>query len=50
MKFCNTRWVENVKPAQRALDIYENIQKYVQNSKLPSNVTVNSVKVSVDDI
>ena len=50
IKFCTTRWVENVKPAQRALDIYENIQKYVQNSKLPNNVTVNSVKVSVDDI
>ena len=50
MKFCNTRWVENVKPEQRALDIYENIQKYVKNSKLPSNFTVNIVKYAVDDI
>ena len=50
MKFCTTRWVENVKPAQRALDIYENIQKYVKNSKLPNNFTINSVDDSVDDI
>ena len=42
--------MENVKPAQRALDIYENIQKYVKNSKLPNNFTVNSVKDDVDDI
>ena len=50
MKFCTTRWVENVKPAQRALDIYENIQKYVKNSKLPNNFTVNSVKDAADEI
>ena len=50
MKFCNTRWVENVKPAERALDIYENIQKYVKNPKLPSNFTVNIVKDAVDVI
>ena len=49
MKFCTTRWVENVKPAQRALDICENIQKYVKNWKLPNNFTVNSVKDVVDD-
>ena len=50
LKFCTTRWVENVKPAQGALDIYENIQKYVKNSKLPNNFTVNSGKGAVDDI
>ena len=49
MKFCTTRWVENVKPAQRTLNIKENIQKYVKNSKLPNNFTVNSVKDVVDD-
>ena len=42
--------MENVKPAQRALDIYENIQKYVEHSKLPNNFTVNNVKDAVDDI
>ena len=41
--------MENVKPAQRALDIYENIQKYVKNSKLRNNVNINSVKDAVDD-
>ena len=50
MNFCTTRWVENVKRAQRALDVYENIQKYVKNSKLPNNFTVNSVKDAGDDI
>ena len=48
--FCTTRLMENVKPAQRALDIYENIQKYVKHSKLPNNFTVNNVKDAVDDI
>ena len=50
MNFCTTRKVENVKRAQRALDIYENFQKYVKNSKLPNNFTVNSVKDAGDDI
>ena len=45
MTFCTTRWVENEKPGQRALDIYANIQKYVKNSKLPNNFTVNVLKM-----
>ena len=49
MKFCMTRWVENVKPAQRALNIYENIQKYVENSKLLNDFTVIGVKDAADD-
>ena len=49
MKFCMTRWVENVKPAQRALNIYENIQKYVKNSKLLNDFTVIGVKDAADD-
>ena len=44
-----TRWVENVKPAQRALNIYENIQKYVKNSKLLNDFTVIGVKDAADD-
>ena len=50
MKFCTTRLVKNVKRAQRALNIYENIHKYVKNSKLTNNFTVNSVKDAIDDI
>ena len=49
MKFCMTRWVENVHPAQRALNIYENIQKYVKNSKLLNDFTVIGVKDAADD-
>lgn len=29
LKFCATRWIENVAVAQRALEVYENIKKYV---------------------
>ena len=32
---------------QRALDIYNNIKKYVEKSKLPSNFTVKTVKENV---
>ena len=34
----------------RALCVYQNIQKYVKDSKLPNNFIVNSVKDAVDDI
>ena len=42
--------MENVKPVQRALDIYENIQKFDKNSKLHNNFTEISVKDAIDDI
>ena len=29
LKFCATQWIENVAVAQRALEVYENIKKYV---------------------
>ena len=29
LKFCATRWIENVAVAQRALEVYENLKKYV---------------------
>ena len=48
-KFCSVRWVENASVAQRALDIYSNIKKYVAKSKLSSNFTVKTVKESVAD-
>ena len=48
-KFFSVRWVENASVAQRALDIYNNIKKYVEKSKLPSNFTVKTVKESVAD-
>ena len=34
---------------QRVLDIYNNIKKYVEKSKLPSNFTVKTVKENVAD-
>ena len=48
-KFCSVRWVENTSVVQRAWDIYNNIKKYVENSKLPSSFTVKTVKESVAD-
>ena len=48
-KFCSVRWVENPSVVQRALDIYNNIKKYVEKSKLPSNFTIKTVKESVAD-
>ena len=48
-KFCSVRWVENASVAQRTLDIYNNIKKYVEKSRFPSNFTVKTVKESVGD-
>lgn len=33
LKFCQTRWVENVQCLQRAIDIFENIKQYIHNAK-----------------
>lgn len=35
--FCFLRWVCNVSLSQRALQIYDKIELYVENTKLPSN-------------
>lgn len=50
-KFCTTRWVESSSAADRALEIFDNVQQYVQsqNVKLPINISVSSVKAACSD-
>jgi hypothetical protein len=33
LKFCQIRWVENVIVAERALEVYPHVKKYLQNTK-----------------
>ena len=44
LSFCATRWVENSKCAECALDVYENVKKYCQEIK-PKPVIDSFVKV-----
>ena len=49
-KICSTRWVESADECQRALDIYENVNTYIERPKLPDNFTANTVKVAINDL
>jgi hypothetical protein len=50
LKFCQIRWVENVTVAQRALEVYPNVKKYVLATKiLPSTTAVSNIRVVCAD-
>ena len=36
-KFCSTRWLENVSVAERDLELFNDIKKLFENSKLQNN-------------
>ena len=42
--------MENVDVYHRALDVYENLKTYVECSKSPDNLTVNTVKDAINDL
>lgn len=44
-KFCAVRWVENVTVAERALEVFSDVKKYITDAKkLPNTATCNNVK------
>jgi hypothetical protein len=49
LKFCQVRWVENNKVANRALIVLPHVKKYVSSAKLPSTVTSESIKELCSD-
>lgn len=51
LKFCATRWVENLSVSERALKVFENIKKYVEhNSKcLPDTLTCEVLMLACKD-
>jgi hypothetical protein len=50
LKFCQVRWVENVNVAERALEVFCHVKKYVQEvKKLPNTVTCTNVKALCAD-
>lgn len=50
-KFCATRWVESSAAADRALEIFDNVVKYVQSKKvkLPINISTTNIKNACND-
>lgn len=51
IKFCAIRWVESVSAAYKALSIFDEIEKYVndETTKLPNTTTVRNVKKALED-
>ena len=49
LKFCQVRWVENNKVAERALAVLPHVKKYVSCAKLPSTVTSKNIKELCSD-
>ena len=49
LKFCSTRWVENRNVAERALDTFKHVEKFVKASKLPGTVSAQNVKAAISD-
>jgi hypothetical protein len=55
LQFCGTRWVEDLSVAQRAVEIWENITKYIEHvsngpkSKIPKCASFISVNKAVND-
>ncbi|KAJ8965486.1 hypothetical protein NQ314_004073 [Rhamnusium bicolor] len=51
LKFCQTRWVEGSEAANRALDIFDNIKKYVNDPsvKLPHSTSAQNVIKGLSD-
>jgi hypothetical protein len=49
-KFCQVRWVENSETANRAIEIFPHVRKYVEEAKkLPNNTTCNNIRSACAD-
>ncbi|KAL8602788.1 hypothetical protein ACOMHN_055171 [Nucella lapillus] len=54
LKFCKVRWLENIAPAERALEIIENVVAYCTAAKSkkvtePNNMSYETVKKAIQD-
>lgn len=49
LKFCQVRWIENAAVAERAINVFAQIKKYVEKSILPQTITAENVKSVVND-
>ena len=56
LKFCATRWVEDEKIAQRALEIWPNVEKYMKHvlkgqfkSKQPTSASFSTIQKAIQD-
>ena len=39
LKFCSTRWTKNVSVAGMAIEVFDDVKKFFENSKLPKTIT-----------
>ena len=44
MKFCQIRWTQNVAVGKRALEVFDDVCKFVKTAKLPQITSVASIK------
>ena len=49
LKHCEIRWLENTTVAERAIEIFENVKKYVKQSKLPKTYSVETLEKAFEN-
>lgn len=49
LKFCSTRWVENVQCLGRALEIFDHVKNFVENNKSLSSNPATTIKQAAKD-
>lgn len=49
LKYCTIRWLENVKCIERCLTIFENLECFIKNAKLPNTKPVMHLRKSFED-
>ena len=56
LKFCATRWIEDDRMAERALEIWPNVEKYIQHvlkepkSKQPTSASFSTIEKATKDV
>ena len=56
LKFCSTRWIEDDRVAERALEVWPNVEKYIQHvskepkSKQPTSASFSTIEKATKDV
>ena len=49
LKHCEIRWLENTTVAEKAIEIFENVKKYVKQSRLPKTYSVETLEKAFEN-
>lgn len=49
LRFCDVRWCENIRVAERAIEVFPHLKNYIETTKLPHTVSVDRLKEAIKD-